>query len=98
MQCKDYGEEMVLGSMGGYIITLHGQAAEERQSWAALPLGEEPRTYQMDFLTAGGPWRSTVEGCPERSATRMVILVNFMHLHVRDTVVILDKGNLTHPR
>ena len=29
---------------------------------------------------------------------RMAILVNFMHLHVRDTVVILDKGNLPHPR
>ena len=25
-------------------------------------------------------------------------MVNFMHLHVRDTVVILDKGNLPHPR
>ena len=33
----------------------------------------------------------------ERSATRMAILVKFMHLHVRDTVVILDKGNLPHP-
>ena len=93
MQFKDYGEEMVLGSMTGHMSTLHGRAAEERQSWAASPLSEEPRTYQMDFLTAGGPWRFTVEGCPERSATRMEILVNFMHLHVRDTVVILDKGN-----
>ena len=24
-------------------------------------------------------------------------MVKFMHLHVRDTVVILDKGNLPHP-
>ena len=52
----------------------------------------------MEFLTADSPWRFTVEGCPERSATRMAILVNFMHLHVRDTVVILDKGNPPHPR
>ena len=84
--------------MAGHMRTLHGQAAEERQSWEASPLDEEPRTYHMDFLTAGGPWRFTVEGCPERSAKRMAILVNFLHLHVRETVVILDKGNIPHPR
>ena len=98
MQCKDSGEDMALGSMVGHMRKLHGQAAEEIWSWAALHLGEEPRTYQMAFPTVGGPWSFPVEGCPERAAMRTAMLVNFLHLHVRDNVVILDKGNLLHPR
>ena len=98
MQCKDYGEEMALGLMAGHMRTLHGRAAEYRRSWEVSPLDEEPWTYRMALPTAGGLLSCPVESCPEQVAMRMAILVNFMHLHVRDTVVILDKGNLPHPR
>ena len=62
------------------------------------PLCEELWTYSMAFLMAGGLFRCPVEGCQEQSAMRMVILVNFLHLYVRDTVAILDKRNLQIPR
>ena len=44
VQCKDCGEEMALDLMAGHMRTLHGQAAEDRRSWASSPLDEEPRT------------------------------------------------------
>ena len=84
--------------MAGHMRTLHGQVAEERQSWEALPLDEESWTYWMALTTAVGLCSCPVDGCPEQAAMRMAILVNFLHLHVRETVVILDKGNIPHPR
>ena len=98
MQCKDCGEEMVLGSMAGHMRTLHGRLSEERRIWAASTLGEELWMYWMAFPTVGGPWSCLVEGCLERAATRTAMLVHFLHLHFRDNVVILYKGNLPHLR
>ena len=76
----------------------HVRAVEGRQSWAAVPLGEEPRTYRMAFPTAGGPQNYPVEGCPGRVATRMEMQVHFLHRHFQDTVVILEESNLPQPR
>ena len=78
--------------------TQNGRAAEGRRSWEATNPGEELRTYRMAFLTAEVPWNFPVEGCPERAATMMAIRVQFFHRHVRDTVIILEEGNLPHPR
>ena len=61
-------------------------------------LGEEPRMYCMDFPTKGGPRSFPVEGYPGRAVTRTLKQVNFLRQHVRDTVVILEEGNLPHPR
>ena len=46
----------------------------------------------------GGPQICPVEGCPGQLATRTEMRVHFMHRHARDTVVILEDGNLPHPR
>ena len=95
MEC---GEEMVFGLMAGHMKTQHGRATEEIWSWAASPLGEEPRTYRKAFPTNGGPQSFPVEGCPGQAVTRMLMRVNFLHRHVQDTVVILEEINLPHPR
>ena len=60
--------------------------------------GEDPRTYRMEFPTKAGPRSCPVEGCSGQAATRMAMQVHFWHHNVRDTVVILDEGNITHPR
>ena len=61
-------------------------------------MGEDPRTYRMSLLSKGGPQSCPVEGCPGRAATRTAMRVHFLNRHVLDTVVILEEGNLLHPR
>ena len=62
-----------------------------------LPDGE-PQKYLVDLITAVGLHECLVEGCRGRAANRAALRVNFFHRHVRDTVVILEEVNLTHPR
>ena len=52
----------------------------------------------MSFPAKGGWRRCPVEGCPGVLATRTAMLVHFVHRHIHDTVVILEEGNLPHPR
>ena len=52
----------------------------------------------MLFPEKGGRRRCPVEGCPGLLATRTAIRVHFVHLHVHDTVVMLEEGNLPLPR
>ena len=52
----------------------------------------------MAFSDKGGPRSCLVEGCPGRAATRTAMRVHFMHWNVLDTVVILEEGNIPHPR
>ena len=89
---------MEFGLMAGYMKMQHGREAEERCIWSASPPGEEPRMYQMTFPTKGGPRSFPVDGCTVRLATRTAMRVYFLHRHVRDTVVILEEGNLPYPR
>ena len=95
IQRKEYREEMALGLLAGHVQTQHGKEAEGGLCWEAMDPGEEPRTYRMAFLTSGGTWNCTVEGCLGRAATRMTMRVHFFHRHVQDTVIILEEGNLS---
>ena len=51
----------------------------------------------MTFLAKGGPQNCPVEGFPGQVVTRTAIRVHFLHQHVLDTMVILEKGNFPHP-
>ena len=84
--------------MGGQNMTQHGRSAEARRSWKTSAMGEETRAYGMKFQAKGGPRICPVEGCPGRAATRTAMQVHFIHRHVLDTVIILEEGNLPHPR
>ena len=59
---------------------------------------DDPRTYILEFPGKTGPRPCPVEGCSGRTLTRTAMRVNFWHWHVRDTMVILEEGNLPHPR
>ena len=60
--------------------------------------GNEPRTYRMAFPEKAGPRPCPVEGCSGQAATQTAILMHFWHRHVRDIVLILEKGNLPRLR
>ena len=77
IQCKECGEEMVLGSLAGHIHTQHVREMESRRRWEYTTPVEEPRTYRMAFPTSRGPCNCPVEGCPGRASTRIEMQVHF---------------------
>ena len=52
----------------------------------------------MAFPAKAGPRTCPVKRCSGRSAMQTAIQVRFWYRHVQDTVVILEEGNLPHPR
>ena len=52
----------------------------------------------MVFPTRAGSRPFPVEGCSIQSLMRTAMRVHFWRWHVRYTVVILEEGDLTHPR
>ena len=98
MQCLEYGEEMVLGTLAVYQQTYHSKAAVGRRHWVTMAPGGDPQTFKMDFPTAGVPRNCPVKGCQGQAATRMEMQVPFLHDHVRYTVIILEEVNLIHPQ
>ena len=60
--------------------------------------GDETMTYRMEFPARVGPKPCQVEGCSGRALTQIEMRVYFWHQSIRDTGVILDEGNLPHPR
>ena len=63
-----------------------------------MATGGDPQTYRMDLHTKGGPRRCPVEVCPGRAGTRTAMQMHFLNRHVRDIVIILEEGNLSHQR
>ena len=95
---KECGEQLAVGSLSSHLMTRHGKAAGRRRQWTTPTEGRVPQEYRMSFPEKGGSWRCPVEGCPGKLATRTAMQVHFVHRHVLDTVVILEEGNLPHPR
>ena len=60
-------------------------------------VGGESQTLLLEF-PKGGAMECPVEGCPGRAGTRTAMHVHFWRKHVRDTIIILEEGNLPHPR
>ena len=52
----------------------------------------------MTFPTKSGMRPCPVKGCSGRAVTWTVIRVHFLHRNARDTVSIMEEGNLPHPR
>ena len=98
VECGECGKEMVAGLLASHRMTQHVQAKEERWSWEASAMGGDPRTYRLALPTKRGLRSSPVEGCPGRAGTRTAMRMHFCSQNVRDIVIILEKGNLPHPR
>ena len=52
----------------------------------------------MEFPAKAGTRPCPVKGCSGQALMRMAMRVQFWNRHIRDTVVILDEGNLLHPQ
>ena len=84
--------------------------AEHRQTYKGMEIGgadqkddeggggNTPRAFQVRLLTKAGLRPYPVEGCSGQAATWTAMQVHLWHRNVRDTVVILEKGNLPHPQ
>ena len=94
-----YGKELAKGSLVAHRQTQHGV-----EKWGSGKeddkegRGDEPRTFRMVFPEKTGPRPCPVEGFSGRAGTRTAMWLHFWHRHVRDTVVILEEENLSHPR
>ena len=64
--------------------------------WGTTALCGKPRTYKRNLLIAGGANNCPVEGCRGRAAIQTMMRVHVYHQNVRDTVIILEEGNLPH--
>ena len=90
---------MAAGSLVSHRMTQHGKAKADKWSWnKSATGGGETRTYWIEFPTKGGTRGCPVEGCPGRAETRTAMRIHFCRRHVRDIVIILEEGNLPHPR
>ena len=99
MLCPECGKELTKGSLVTHRQTQHivakgglGSEGDEADK------GNDPITYRLEFPAKAGPRPCPVEGCGGRSSTWTAIRVYFYNRNVRDTVVILEEGNLPHPR
>ena len=95
---RECNELLVVGSLTSHLMTLHGRVAETQRQWSTPAAGAGPWTFRMTLPAKGRPRSCSVEGCPGRVATRTEMRVQFLHRHVLNIVVILEEGNLSHPR
>ena len=96
--CGDCRDMLVAGSLSIHMMTHYGRVTDIRRGWSTLAAGIGPQTYRINFLAKGGSLKCSVAGCPGRVTTKTAIRVHFVHRHVLNTVVILEEGNLPHPR
>ena len=91
---------MAAGSLEAHQTIHNGKAKEDKWSWtdAATGGGGEPHNYRIELPTKRGTREFTVEGCLGRSGTQTATRVHFWRRHVQDVVIILEEGNLPHPR
>ena len=98
MLCSECRKEEANGSIMAHCQTQPGVAKGRLgQEGDKAAGGDNPRTYRMAFPEKAGPRPCPVEGCSGQVSTQTTIRVHFWHRHVRDTVVILEEGNLSHP-
>ena len=101
VDCRDCGKEVTAGLQDSHRMSHYGKARERLWTWTDAAIGGEgggePKTYRIEFIK-GGTKECPVEGCPGRDGTRTAMKVHLWRQHVRDIVIILEEGNLPHPR
>ena len=56
------------------------------------------KKLQEGFSNRDGDEDFPVDQCRGRTTMRTAVRVHFLHRHIRDTVIILEEGNLPHPQ
>ena len=92
-------KETVKGSLVTHRQTQHGVAKgglgkegnkEDR--------GNDTRIYMMELPAKAGPRPCSVKGSSGWASMQTEMRVHFCHRYIKDTVAILEKGNLSHPQ
>ena len=94
-------EDLARGSLAIHHQTQHGVTrggAGQKEDEGDSNGVDNIRMFRMTSPAKAGPMPCPVEGYSGRTATRKATRVNFWNWHIRDTVVILEEGKLTHPR
>ena len=99
VHCLDCGKDLERGSLVAHRQTQNGVAKRGSGKEGDEECGgDNPRKFRMLFLAKAGPRPCPVKGCSCQAETRTEMRVQFWHWHVHNTVVILEEGNLPHPR
>ena len=97
VHCPECGKDLLTGSLASHCQNQHGVArGGSGQEGDEKIRVDKPRTFRRKFPAKEGPRPCQVEGCSGRATTQTSMRVHFWHRHVRDTVVILEEGNLPH--
>ena len=101
VQCTECGKDLARGLLAIHFQTQNGVergGAGQRDHEGYGNGGDNTRTFRMTFQEKAGPRPCPVEGCSVWAATRTSMWVHLWYRYVRDTMVILKEGNITHPR
>ena len=80
-------------------VSLPTYAAQEGSRREIALGGHAPlEEIQMAFPTRGGSREFLVKGCQGQAEMRTAMRVHFLYRHVWYTLIILEDGNLPHPR
>ena len=92
LECR---RDLARGSLAAHHQTQHGIAKGGLgQEVSGEDGGNDPVEYMMLFLKKEGMISCQFEGCSVQEVTRRAIQMHLCHRHV----VILEEGNLPHPR
>ena len=95
---QECGKELAKGSLVMHRQTQNGvDKGRLRSEVNKTNEGDKTRTYRLAFPAKAGPRPFPAEGCSGWASTQTEIKVQFWHRHIRDTVVILEEGNLLQP-
>ena len=93
--CPECGKELAKGSLVAHRQKQNGVAKGALGSDGnKADESDKPRTYRLAFHAKAGPKTCPVEGCSDQASTQTAMRVNFWNQNVRDTMVILEEGNL----
>ena len=96
VMCEECGTELSAVSMATHLQTHH-----VRSDWVITLLLKLPtpipNEYTVAFMQTYISINFLVEGCPEKTTSCTELRLNFMHQYVEDTILILNKGTVTHP-
>ena len=96
MKCPECGEDLATGSLAVHRKTYHGVDAGWRQQWDTSPGQRSPDVLDV-VSNHSGPRECPVEGFRGRAEKRTVLRVNLLHIHARETVIILEEGTPPQP-
>jgi hypothetical protein len=94
VDCPECDLNLTAGSLPAHLRTQHGHVENAGGITIDASIGRAPAQYRVSFPIYCPSLACPVEGCSGRANARAALRAHFMYKHVRDTLVILEEGNL----